>query len=306
MDQVFYAQATNAKCNEIVDLRDWIGEVKQLDDEKRFERLQAIKDFEQSAAVNRAASRTNNTSQNIAQGSGLNGSSHKVNTAAAPASSTTKMDYPPKLTEEEKSLLLKYDGCLKCHKPFVNHKGSDKVAGCNSPVGSSYKPVTFTMITSAMPNGYKAKVSAIIPANTGLTFSGHPVAAVFPGVSHPVDYAAPNTSNVLGDLDDPDSSVSTILIPSAVSAVTTIIDNVDAAISVAIDSIDDATAPLSVPHMFWRATAAAASLADSEPIKFDCLIDNSSHLVLIRNALTKDLSLCRHTLPEPIETEVPM
>jgi hypothetical protein len=111
---------------------------------------------------------------------------------------------------------------------------------------------------------------------------------------------------VLGDLGDPDSSVSTISIPSAVSAVTAIIDNVDAAVPVAIDSVDKVTAPLSVPHLFWRATAAAASLTDCEPIKFDCLIDNGSHLVLIRNALAEDLSLRRHKLPEPIETEVAM
>jgi hypothetical protein len=145
------------------------------------------------------------------------------------------------------------------------------------------------MITSAMPNGYKAKVSAIIPANTGLTFSGHPVAAVFPGVSHPVDYAAPNTSNLLGASGDPDSSVSPIPILSAVATI-----------------IDNATTLLSMPLMFWRATAAAASLANSAPIKFDCLIDNGSHFVLIHNALAKDLSLCRHKLCKPIEAEVAM
>jgi hypothetical protein len=103
MDQVLYAQATNAKCNGIVNLHDWIGEVKRLDDKKRFERLQAIKDFEQSAAANHAASHTNSTSQNVAQSSGLNGPSRKVNTAAP---NVTKTDYPPKLTDEEKSLLL--------------------------------------------------------------------------------------------------------------------------------------------------------------------------------------------------------
>ena len=34
MNQVLYVQATNAKCNEIVDFRDWLAEVKRVDDEK--------------------------------------------------------------------------------------------------------------------------------------------------------------------------------------------------------------------------------------------------------------------------------
>jgi hypothetical protein len=45
MDQVLYAQATNAKCNDIADLCEWITEVKDLDNEKRFEHQQNIKAF---------------------------------------------------------------------------------------------------------------------------------------------------------------------------------------------------------------------------------------------------------------------
>jgi hypothetical protein len=141
MDQVLYVQATNAKYNEIVELHDWLSEVKSLDDKKRFERLQAIEAFEQSAAASRAVSRANTTNQS--QNGVLTGPSRKANsgpTASAPAdSAAAKSDYPPKLTEEEKALLLKYDGCLKCRKPFVAHKGSDKAPGCVFPVRTSYR-----------------------------------------------------------------------------------------------------------------------------------------------------------------------
>jgi hypothetical protein len=95
------------RLNLVKDFRKWLAAVKSLDDEKRFERDQAIKAFEQSAAASRASSRDANT-QNA-----LSGPSRKAN-AAATASTTTaipapKADYPTKLTEDEKRLLLKYD-----------------------------------------------------------------------------------------------------------------------------------------------------------------------------------------------------
>jgi hypothetical protein len=148
-------------------------------------------------------------------------------------------------------------------------------------------------------------VASIVPAlaTAGPSFTGHPVAAVFPGVSNPVDYAAPNAANVIGGSGDPDSSISDYFLNPAVSAV---IDAVDAAVPMVVNVLNEAIAPLSVPHLFWRASAARASLSDDEPIMFDCLIDNGSHLVLIRNSLAETLSLRRHKLPLPIETEVAM
>src|SRR5882762_4084903 len=109
MDQVLYVQATNAKYNEIVELRDWLSKVKSLDDEKHFEHLQAIKASEQSAAASCAVSHANTINQS--QNGVLTSPSCKANsgpTASAPAdSAAAKSDYPPKLTEEEKALLLK-------------------------------------------------------------------------------------------------------------------------------------------------------------------------------------------------------
>jgi hypothetical protein len=202
MDQVLYAQATNAKCNEIPDLRKWLAEVKQLDDEKCFERQQHIKAFEVSAAATRAASCMNTTSQNAVPNVTLTGLSRKVNIPLTAAVISSKADYPPKLTDEEKTLLLKYNGCLKCRKPFVYHKGSDRVPDCTFPVGTNYKLVTFATITSVMPAGYKAKVALVVPAfgDAGPSFTGHPVTAVFPGVSNPIDYAATNASSVRATL----------------------------------------------------------------------------------------------------------
>jgi hypothetical protein len=223
--------------------------VKQLDDEKHFERQQNIKAVEQSAAANRAVSRVAATSQNSSHNTTLSGPSHKVNTASTPATVASKTDYPPKLTDEEKTLLLKYDGCLKCRKPFVFHKGSDRAPGCTFPVETGYTPLTFSTITASMPTNYKAKVAVIVPAamNTGPAFAGHPAAAVFPGVSNPVDYVASNASNMIDGTDDNDSSVSVRSSPLTISSV---VDSVGAAAPINTRVFEGTVAPFSVPHMF--------------------------------------------------------
>ena len=61
--------------------------------------------------------------------------------------------------------------------------------------------------------------------------------------------------------------------------------------------------PIMIPHLFWRALA---SPPNALPIMFDCLLDNGSHLILIRDSLVTELQLCRRNLPLPIETELAM
>ena len=48
------------------------------------------------------------------------------------------------------------------------------------------------------------------------------------------------------------------------------------------------SAPLTVPHLFWHASALPPG---SFPMTFDCLIDLGSHLVIIRESLVNELSL---------------
>jgi hypothetical protein len=115
------------------------------------------------------------------------------------------------------------------------------------PVGTGYTPLTFATVTASMPANYKAKIAAVVPAamNAGPAFTGHPVAAVFPGVSNLVDYVASNTSNVIEGTGDNDSSVSFCLSPPTVS---TVVDTVNAAVSVNTNVSTDIVALFSVPH----------------------------------------------------------
>ncbi|KIM75037.1 hypothetical protein PILCRDRAFT_92342 [Piloderma croceum F 1598] len=199
MNQVLYVQVTNVKLNLVKDFCKWLAAVKSLDDEKHFQCDRAIKAFEQSTAGSCASSHDANTQT-------LSGPSHKTNAiATAPtttAIATPKADYPPpKLTDDEKCLLLKYNGCLKCWKPFVYHKGSNKASGCSFLVGAGYKPLTQAAIMTAMLAGYKPAIASVVPSSLSI----HPIAAVFPGIANPVDYLATNASRILSE-GDPDSS----------------------------------------------------------------------------------------------------
>ena len=60
-------------------------------------------------------------------------------------------------------------------------------------------------------------------------------------------------------------------------------------------------APLSVPHLFWWASASAP---DSLPLTFDCLLDLGCHLVIIRENLVNELHLQHQKLELPISTEL--
>jgi len=85
---------------------------------------------------------------------------------------------------------MKYNGCLKCHKPFVYQKSSEKALGCSFPIGTAYKPVTVMKIAAMLAN-YTSKVALVMPVNNNSSDPDtHLVAAVFPGVSNLVDYLA--------------------------------------------------------------------------------------------------------------------
>jgi len=117
---------------------------------------------------------------------------------------------------------------------------------------------------------------------------------------HPVVYPAMNVSSVLDGSGNPDSSVSPMVDPHAVAAV---INSVDGPAMPVPKGPDDIIAPLSIPHLFWRASA---SILSAIPAHFNYLLDNGSHLILIHNSLVDELSLHHCKLHEPIETELVM
>jgi len=114
--------------------------------------------------------------------------------------------------------------------------------------------------------------------------------------SSAVAYMPSNTFNVVeGDAGDSDDSVS--LLPAAPTVTHCI------AASVPTAQVDD-TAPLSVPHLFWRCAVSGAPGAF--PLTIHALIDHGSHIVLISSDLAAELSLKRYTLHEPMPVELAM
>jgi len=146
------------------------------------------------------------------------------------------------------------------------------------PVCTGYKPITFATIVAAMPANYKVKVASVVPPVWNNSSIMHPVAAVFSGITNPIDYLASNQSSVMPGEGDSDS-VST----SPVYSVAAVIDPVNA--PSLRDPVTGVSAPFSVPHFVWRAAAAS----DSGLIEFDCLVDNG----LIRDTLVDELALTR-------------
>src|SRR6202040_2625229 len=103
----------------------------------------------------------------------------------------------------------------------------------------------------------------------------HPVTAVFPGIPNPTNYLALNASNTIGGNNDSDTLVSS---HSSYPAVAAVIECIDNQAVLATTAADNALVLLSVPHLYWRASA---NVPNDVPLNFDCLLDNGSHLVLI-------------------------
>ena len=128
----------------------------------------------------------------------------------------------------------------------------------------------------------------------------HPVAAIMPGVPNPTAYHAANVTTVLEGSDDSDDEVSNC----NSDFVGAFIESVESpANTVSLPETPKELAPLMVPHLFWRASV---SPPESLPYSFDCLLDNGSHIVLIRDSLVNELGLRKKRLKTPIETDVAM
>jgi hypothetical protein len=125
INQVLYVQATNTKLNLVKDFHKWLAKVKQLDDEKCFKCDQAIKAFEPSVAASHAAS-CDAATQNM-----FSSPSCQANVASAtPTTVTTappKADYPPRLTDDKKCLLLKYNSDTSSNAMWSEHNHTNTI-----------------------------------------------------------------------------------------------------------------------------------------------------------------------------------
>lgn len=220
-----------------------------------------------------------------------NSTSAKSSLPSNAPSHLNSKDYPPKLTSDEGSLLVNNHGCTKYCRAYIFHTKFDCLN--NFPKGTGYKTITQATIDTAH-HLHEAKskkpVGAIAPGNmnTAAGPSLHPVAVVMGHASNPIGYTANYSSAVLSG-DDSEDELDSSQVCAHVTAIIENIDDTAPTVSNLPKADSDLVAPLTVPHLFWHASA---SLLDSLPLQFNCLLDIGSHLVIIHEQLVNDLGLC--------------
>jgi len=110
-------------------LKEWIEEVKHLDD-KHLEDLASHKKIAEE--LYRSSKRTT--------------SSNKASSSKTYTPSSSRLGA---LTETERTLLMKHRGCFKCRKFYVTHQSKECTDG--APDASSYKPLTESDAIAAKP-----------------------------------------------------------------------------------------------------------------------------------------------------------
>ncbi|KIM73216.1 hypothetical protein PILCRDRAFT_15406 [Piloderma croceum F 1598] len=262
------------KSNKVVAFKEWLVDVKRVDDLLCADRAE----LEALQKVQRDSTRRSNT---------LSEPSRNINVSAS--SSSAPRDKLARLTDAERCLLFDNEGCLKCRKVFVPHRSANCPDGF--PNGANYKTLMQSFVDHIKSRMNKKSIAAIMqPANNPtVSSSTAPIAAIMGSSSSAVAYMPSNTFNVLED-DTSDSDDTVSLLPTASAP-----NYVAASMLKACDD----TAPISVPHFFWRCTVGGAK--NSFPITISALLDHGSHIVLISSDLVDELGLKRCTLPEPID-----
>jgi hypothetical protein len=199
---------------------------------------------------------------------GLSEPSRRYNHPTAPAasasngaSSMTTVNRLPKMTETERKLLLDNEGCLKCRKFFAGHRSN------NCPNGF-LNAGTYRTLSNDDVNAARRPTSNAIASITGPTTSveatAFPVAAVFP----------PSNRSCVLDMSNGDLSKDSD------------------------DDVSGPTIPFSIPHFLWKCLVKGQLSGDD--VLLTGLLDDGSHVVLIKASVADILGLRCRKLPKPM------
>jgi len=152
-----------AKLASTLTLKNWIEEVRHLDD-KRLEDIAMHKKFAEDFYKSRRTTSSNQPSTRPSSSS-----RNPTNTSTARLGA---------LTVTERTLLADHSGCFKCRKFYVSHRSKECPDG--APDASSYKTLTETDAIAAKPKGDKpskpiaavAPIAAVMPSNVFESESG--------------------------------------------------------------------------------------------------------------------------------------
>ena len=186
----------------------------------------------------------------------------------------------PRLTQEERNILSKHQGCFKCRRVCQNHRAG----GCphGFPSAENYKPVTMEDVARAK-NEKKPTDSRTHQYKTGT--SSKTVAAV--------QEASTSTGNSAEEFDE--NAVFAVFGPTASSSVLGNGSFSEGEISVSLP-------PLRSKHFVWKCNVDGPKV--DFPLAVSTLIDNGAHVVLIRPEVVQKLGLPVYQLDKPESIDV--
>ena len=266
LDEELQISARDAKAHEEESLHPWISKIKDLDNRRIIQRKRVAEAVEEAMKSNKkpftSSSRYANTSDNK---------------SSSASSASSSRDFPPKLTDEERRLLMEHAGCLKCRKFYAGHRAHQ----CNTTIsGKGYKVLTAQDAQRA--KGAHASKSPNTQTNNNVSMNNIASISEVP--------QKPNQT------DDFIAAVFPSLSSSAVG---------DGSFS---DGSDSSFAPVSPPpplkskHFIWNCTLTGPAV--TFPINKPSLIDNGCHMVLIRPDLVEELGLPILALENPENVNV--
>ncbi|KAK7687621.1 hypothetical protein QCA50_008835 [Cerrena zonata] len=126
----------------ILDFKDWKEALTRVDAQRVKDRARMdarVNSVIAAQAAHRSAGRSSSS----------HSQSHSTQPSSSSSTSSSTCNRPPKLTDEEKRLILKYHGCFKCRKLNVNHVSANCPDDFPSPVG--YRPISEPTAPSVKP-----------------------------------------------------------------------------------------------------------------------------------------------------------
>ena len=128
LDEDLQQAARDSNTHDEQSLHPWIAKIKELDNKRIIQRKRVAEAVEEAMKSNKKPFTSSSRYANTADGK----------TTPTSSSSTTR-DFPPKLTEEERRLLMEHLGCLKCRQFYAGHRAHQ----CTTTLsGKGYKSLT--------------------------------------------------------------------------------------------------------------------------------------------------------------------
>ena len=156
------AAARDVKAQEILGLHQWISAIKDLDNWWITQWKRVTEAVEEVMHSNKKPFSSSSQYANTAdKNSALSSSSANTTT------STVLCDFPPKLTDKERCLLMEHAGCLKCQEFYTGHHAHQ----CQITIsGKNYKTLTLQDANHAKVQ-QNSKMSSNSKLNTVATVS---------------------------------------------------------------------------------------------------------------------------------------